>query len=212
MRTLIAQGAEAMIYRVEEHDKVFLVKERDQKVYRLKELDEKIRKLRTRREVNILERAAKVIPVPKIIINGKEEAEKKIAMEFIPGQKLADVLNTFTEAQRINVCEQIGEQLARLHNEKIIHGDLTTSNMIFQEGQVYFIDFGLSFIDQKAEHKAVDLHLLKQALESKHYQHFEQSFAAVLRAYERTAANASLILERLAKVEKRGHYKQKNVN
>src|SRR4030042_1167648 len=47
----------------------------------------------------------------------------------------------------------------------IINGDLTTSNMILNpDNKLYFIDFGLSFHSNKIEDKAVDLHLLKQAL------------------------------------------------
>ena len=82
--------------------------------------------------------------------------------------------------------------------------------MILKGNDVYFIDFGLSFIDQKEEHKAVDLHLLKQALESKHYKHYNSSFKAVLDGYKENSNNYKLIIERLNKVEGRGRYKTKN--
>ena len=48
---------------------------------------------------------------------------------------------------------------------------------ILKNGKVYFIDFGLGFFSNKTEDKAVDLHLLKQALESKHYQIFENDIS-----------------------------------
>ncbi len=201
----LAQGAEARIYK----DGKTVVKDRIPKAYRLKELDEKLRKLRTRRELAILERAANVIPVPKVIKSGKEEQEKKIVMEFLDGQKLASALDSLNSMQRREVCEKIGEHVAKLHNEGIIHGDLTTSNMILVKDAVYFIDFGLSFIDQKAEHKAVDVHVLKQALESKHHLYFQECFAAVLKGYEKVAKDAPVVLARLEKVEGRGHYKKK---
>ena len=43
-----------------------------------------------------------------------------------------------------------------------------TNDMIYDK-KIYLIDFGLSLYSNKPEDKAVDLHLLKQALESKHY-------------------------------------------
>jgi len=205
MKQLISQGAEAKLYK--EGD--LIIKDRISKSYRIKEIDEKIRKLRTRREISILERASKIIPVPKL---NKESSEKnyKVVMEFIDGEKLADTLDSFSEEKRIKICKIIGEQVALLHNNDIVHGDLTTSNMILKNDKVYFIDFGLSFIDSKEEHKAVDLHLLKQALESKHYRNYEPSFKAVLEGYESKSKDYKKILVRLDKVEGRGRYKSKN--
>ncbi len=69
-----------------------------------------------------------------------------------------------------SIFKEIGNLIGKMHNQNIIHGDLTTSNMIVNsnEKKIYFIDFGLSFFSEKIEDKAVDLHLLKRALESKH--------------------------------------------
>lgn len=204
MKTLISQGAEAKIFQ----DNSLVIKERTPKSYRIKELDEKIRKYRTRREISILEKASKVIPVPKIS-NASSEKDFTIIMDYIDGKKLSETLDSFDDKKRIGICKIIGRQVALLHNHNIIHGDLTTSNMVLKDNILYFIDFGLSFIDQKAEHKAVDLHLLKQALESKHYKHFESSFRAVLEGYKETCRNHKEILDRLEKVEGRGRYKSK---
>ena len=202
MKTLISQGAEAKIYL----DKKLIIKERVPKNYRIKELDEKIRKYRTRREISILEKASKIINVPKLISFN----DFKIVVEFIDGKKLADYLDSFDNKKRFWICKLVGNNIALLHNNNIIHGDLTTSNMILKGNDVYFIDFGLSFIDQKEEHKAVDLHLLKQALESKHYKNYNSSFKAVLDGYKENSNNYKLIIERLNKVEGRGRYKTKN--
>ena len=87
-------------------------------------------------------------------------------MEFIDGKKLSDSLESQDYKK---ICKQIAENITKMHNSGIIHGDLTTSNMIFKNNQVYFIDFGLAFHSSKVEDKAVDLHLLKQALEAKHF-------------------------------------------
>ena len=81
--------------------------------------------------------------------------------------------------------------------------------MILKKDKLYFIDFGLSYIDSKIEHKAVDLHLIKQAIESKHYKHFEKSFKAIMDEYQKQADNSKEILERFNVVELRGRYKHK---
>ena len=185
--------------------KAIIIKERVSKNYRIKELDEKIRKSRTKREINILEKSVKIINVPKILA----KSEFSISMEYINGDKIADCLDECNDKDRIKICKLIGKEVALLHNNNIIHGDLTTSKMILKDNKVYFIDFGLGFIDHKIEHKAVDLHLLRQALESKHFKHYKSSFEAVIDSYKENSNNSEAIFKRLDIVEGRGRYKNK---
>ena len=63
MSKILAQGAEAKIILFNN----FIIKDRIPKLYRLKILDDKIRKLRTRSEAKLLEKASKIINIPKII-------------------------------------------------------------------------------------------------------------------------------------------------
>ena len=193
---IICQGAEAILYQ----EKNKLIKERIPKTYRIKEIDDKLRKFRTRREGKILEKAS--INVPKIF--KIDDNNMKIEMEFIPGKLLKDILDGLSISERNKICRQIGQEISKLHEQNIIHGDLTTSNMIYYQDKIYFIDFGLSFFSHKIEDKAVDLHLLKQALESKHYKHFESTFKTILSSYKNKE-----VLSRLQIVEKRGRYKRK---
>ncbi len=196
---LIKQGAEAKLYL----DKNILIKERIKKNYRIEEIDLEKRKYPTRRESNLIERASKInINVPKIIKT--DEKLMKIEMEYIKGETLKDYWSKVNN----KILESIGEQISRLHDNSIIHGDLTTSNMIVKEGKVYFIDFGLGFISNKIEDKAVDLHLLKQALESKHHENWEESFNEILKGYNKSK-NFKEVMNRLDKVERRGRYKLK---
>jgi TP53 regulating kinase-like protein len=199
MKRVIAQGAEAILRK----EGNALVKERIKKGYRLQVLDEKLRKQRTRKESKLLEKSAKIIPVPKI--KKVDEQTKEIEMEFLEGKKLSENLDNLPNA--IEVCKQIGENIAKLHDANVIHGDLTTSNMILVDKKVYFIDFGLGFESYKAEDKAVDLHLIKQALEAKHFLHFEEFFKAILEGYK-VSKNFKETLKRFEKVEKRGRYKE----
>lgn len=199
---LISQGAEAKLFL----EKNLVLKERVPKSYRLPVLDQKIRTQRTRSEFKILQKASQFIPVPSSSLN---EATQTIRLEYIKGKKLSQSLDKFTEKKRKEICKLIGKQVALLHNNNIIHSDLTTSNLILKDKTLYFIDFGLSFVDSRIEHKAVDLHLIKQAIESKHYKHFEKSFKAIIDEYKKQANNSKEILERFNAVELRGRYKHK---
>ena len=198
---IIAKGAEAILIKKEAD---ILVKRRIEKGYRIKEIDDKLRKLRTRQESRLLEKAGKVTNVPKII--SVDETNKEVTMQFIEGQKLSQDLNSMPLKQQEEICRKIGEEVAKFHDINVIHGDLTTSNMILKENKVFFIDFGLGFISSRQEDKAVDLHLLKQALEAKHYQHFKVLFEKVLEGYKKSE-NCEKVLKQLEKVEKRGRYR-----
>ena len=201
----IAQGAEAKIYLSDD----VISKQRIPKSYRHEALDEQIRKQRTRREGRILNKALlKGINVPKVLnINQKGELTDKfnLELEFIPGDKLADTLNDYPKAKQKAIMKKLGEQTAKLHENNMIHGDLTTSNTILKDTKVYIIDFGLGFISTKIEDKAVDLHLIKQALEAKHWENWEELFNEFLDGYKHK--EAKIVVERLEVVEKRGRYK-----
>jgi TP53 regulating kinase-like protein len=195
----IGDGAEAVIYR----DGDTAVKERIRKGYRIIEIDERLRKFRTRREAKLIEKVGKLGFGPRFI--DSDEKNMKIRMGFIDGRKVRDIID---QNNLKRLCQEIGKGVAELHNNKIIHSDLTTSNMIFKD-KIYFIDFGLSFESAKVEDKAVDLHLLRQALESKHHELYEQAFKEVMDSYMQHAKDAAEVQERFSVVEKRGRYKSK---
>ena len=199
-KTIMERGAEATITKTGNT----IIKERIEKLYRYPELDKKIRKLRTRSETKILEKAIKMIPTPKVI--NSDENKSTIELEFIQGKKLSENLE---KTKFKEVCEKIGNNLAKIHDNNIIHGDLTTSNMILneKENKVYFIDYGLGFQSSRVEDKAVDLHLIKQALEAKHPKIYEEAFKAVIKSYIKQSKEAKQTLVQLEKVEKRGRYK-----
>ncbi|MBU1199704.1 MAG: Kae1-associated serine/threonine protein kinase [Nanoarchaeota archaeon] len=190
----IARGAEAVLYE----DKDTVIKHRLKKNYRLKELDDMLRKQRTKREANVLKKIS--IPHPELI---ESDDREKIVMQKIIGEKLRDVLDKKPE-----LAKQVGKLVAEMHNNHIIHGDLTTSNMILDEkGKIVFIDFGLSFESHKIEDKAVDIHLFKQALNSKHHKVYEKALKSFFEGY-RTEKQYKYVLERLKKVDSRGRYKK----
>jgi TP53 regulating kinase and related kinases len=194
----ISRGAEAEIFR--EGSKIKKI--RSEKRYRLKVIDDALRKSRTRKEAKILEKMPKEVLHPSLI--RLDEANATIEMEFIDGKKVRDVLD-----DNLAICLEIGKKIALMHNAGIIHGDLTTSNMIYKDKKVYFIDFGLSFFSSKVEDKAVDLHLLKQALESKHYKVYDRAFDLVLESYNEEAKDNNTIISKFRQVELRGRNKAK---
>jgi TP53 regulating kinase and related kinases len=197
----IAQGAEAVITL----DENKILKNRIPKSYRIKELDEKIIKLRTRAESKILTKSKKTLNVPEVL----KTEDNKITMEFIDGLKLSDNLNNLDKKEQIRISQKIGTAVSKLHNENIIHGDLTTSNMILKKDKIYLIDFGLGYQNGKYEDKAVDLHLLKQALEAKHFEFHKELFESFKRGYLKiNETESKKVLERLIAVEKRGRYKK----
>ena len=123
---------------------------------------------------------------------------------MIQGNKIRDILYKDPAA----LSEEIGKKIGILHSNDIIHGDLTTSNMILEK-EIKFIDFGLSFFSNKVEDKAVDLHLLRQALESKHHDIWEKCFEAALKGYKQGYPAYKEVISRLEKVEARGRNKAK---
>jgi len=192
----IQQGAEAVISL----DNNQITKHRLKKSYRFQVLDEKLRFRRTKSETKIIKKLFNIIPVPKIIDSDKEN----IFMEFINGKKLSEHLENLDYK---TICKQIAENITKIHNQDIVHQDLTTSNMILsnKDNKVYFIDFGLGFHSRKIEDKAVDLHLLQQALEAKHYKIAEECIKIILNNYK--PDNFKLIIKRIKTIEKRGRYK-----
>src|SRR3989338_7913689 len=131
---LLAQGAESKLFL----DGNKVIKSRFRKTYRIKEIDDRLRKSRTKREAKILDKLQAInFPVPELIKNNEKDT---LEMQYINGTLLKNILN---EQNCIKLSKEIGEKVAILHNNNIIHHDLTTSNMIFNK-QIYFIDFGLS--------------------------------------------------------------------
>ena len=197
---LIAKGAEATITRENET----IIKERLRKGYRLPELDEKIRKRRTALEARLLREARRVgVLTPQVL----EEEKTRLMLEFIDGMKVKDILDAGNFG---DITAKIGEAAAKLHEYDIIHGDLTTSNMIINEKGLWLIDFGLGFVSKRPEDKAVDLYLLHEALESTHFDVMEQAWKTILASYKAHYGDSEKVIKALLDVEKRGRYKERS--
>lgn len=201
---VIQQGAEAIIYL--DKSKKFVIKNRIKKSYRNSELDTKIRKARTNSETKLLEKASYLISAPKPLIDSFNKNNFELKIPYIDGKKLSDNLNKFPLLKQKIICKKIGESISKLHSKQIIHGDLTTSNLILKNNEIFFIDFGLGFISNKIEDKAVDVHLFKEALEAKHFKNWKILFNEFLKGYS-SNSEYKKVIERLTAIERRGRYR-----
>jgi N6-L-threonylcarbamoyladenine synthase/protein kinase Bud32 len=187
-------GAEAIL-SFSEHT---VRKERIPKPYRHPVLDERLRVARTKREASILQKAP--VRVPKLVSIEKTT----LTMERIDGGRLRDALNTQTVAA---FGSALGSMIRTLHDADIVHGDLTTSNVLVETNSqsLVLIDFGLSLTTKRVEDKAVDLHVLRETLQGSHPLLATTFWDAFVATYAHEPNNP--VLERLQKVEARGRHK-----
>ncbi len=205
---LIKRGAEACIYLADWHGRKVVMKKRLPKKYRVSTLDEQIRAYRTIHEPQLMHEAKKAgVPTPTIYLIDAKNAT--IVMGFVEGEQVKLLLAKVSESERHILCRKIGELIGRLHKSGIVHGDLTTSNMIqTPEGKIFFVDFGLGEKTKELEARGVDLHLMKRALQSTHLQFAEKCFSAVIEGYAGVfeANEVKNVLDKIREIERRGRY------
>ncbi|KAK9831085.1 hypothetical protein WJX74_002962 [Apatococcus lobatus] len=203
---LISQGAEARVWQTELLGRQAILKQRFNKKYRHPTLDTKLTNTRLKQEVRSLLKARKLgVMAPTVyLVDFKTRA---IYMEHVAGKTMKEVLNAaevdLAEVQGMLV--KIGQAVAMLHDGGVVHGDLTTSNIIVRDNdqQVVLIDFGLSSNTSIAEDKGVDLYVLERAFTSAHSIH-GNLFDKVLEAYKGSSRHWSSTLNRFAEVRMRG--------
>jgi len=205
-KTILYRGAEAKIQLSVYMGFKVVEKRRIKKLYRIKNIDDRLISYRTKEEAKLMTEARNCgISVPIIYDVNLEEGI--ITMEYLDGKRIKDILNDISEKERIQICNKIGESIARFHNNDIIHGDITTSNMILLDDRVHFIDFGLGEKNSEIETKGVDLHVLMEALESTHSK-YANCFKYVLDGYRKEfKGNANVVVKKIEEIVKRGRYR-----
>jgi Kae1-associated kinase Bud32 len=200
---LLKRGAEAELRRTTYLGRQAVEKSRVPKAYRLPALDEALRRARIRTEAKLMGEARRAgVPVP--ILYDIDLVGNRLVMEYVGGPTAKAVLDRGGRPA-MAVCRKIGEVIARLHGADIVHGDLTTSNMILKGGRLVMIDFSLGEKTRSVESKGVDLRLLKEALTSAHARGPEY-FGAVVRAYRRRYPKAAEVIAKVREIEERGRY------
>ena len=205
MAKIIKKGAEANLYQIKWFGRPAIAKVRCRKKYRLAKLDRKIRQQRTVKESTIIHKARlSRVSVPIIYHVNPDKGE--IIMEMIDGINLKDYLNN--NNYNSNLFKDIGEMIGRLHSNGIIHGDLTTSNIIIRNNKIYLIDFGLSMFSDRTEDQGVDIKLIKALLQSLHDPIAKKAFKAILQGYRNSIGNNETeeVLKVVKEIERRGRY------
>ncbi len=188
IRIYLGGEAEVRIYED------FVEKIRKPKRYRHSKLDEYLRRSRTRTEAKIIALARRIgVPTPIIL----DVEGDKIVMERIKGEPVKNIMNR-------EISREIGRLVAKLHRAGIIHGDITPMNMILSNGKIYFVDFGLAFIDDRIEPKGVDIHVYFESLKASFddWEELKEAFIEGYREYEK----AEDVLNRAREIELRGRY------
>ncbi|KAL4425794.1 hypothetical protein ABPG75_009810 [Micractinium tetrahymenae] len=205
--TLHSQGAEARVWEGQFLGRAAIVKQRFSKKYRHPQLDAKLTVSRLKQEVRSMMRARKLgVHTPVLYL--VDHATSCIYMERVEGHSLKTLLhqNSLVEPELETLLVEVGRTIARLHDGGLVHGDLTTSNMMLRQtdNQLVLIDFGLSYNSTIPEDKGVDLYVLERAFASAHAESGAAMFEKVLEAYRRASKQWSATLNRFAEVRMRG--------
>uniref|UniRef100_A0A1E1XDE6 non-specific serine/threonine protein kinase n=1 Tax=Amblyomma aureolatum TaxID=187763 RepID=A0A1E1XDE6_9ACAR len=213
---LFKQGAEARVYKGTYFGRAAIFKERFVKKYRHPHLDRRLSVERLRAEARALRKTRMAgVPVPpvyfvdltsRIIVTGYIDNAVTVRERIVSLQ--SEEPAALKESLEF-LMDKIGEAVALLHKNHIVHGDLTTSNLLVQhrDGEpplIHVIDFGLSFISETAEDKGVDLYVLERAFLSAHPR-IESFFQLFLNSYSKNySQKAASIVKKFQEVKQRG--------
>lgn len=234
---LITQGAEALLYRSTYllPSRPCALKYRPPKPYRHPTLDLRLTKHRILAEARVLAKCRRDgVPVPAVY--ALDEASGWLMIEWIDGEVVRIRLNEWLKRRAdqgvvegvddghlVHLMQRIGTAVGRMHAIGVVHGDLTTSNLMLRpvtsdqvngegegttaervlDGEVVLIDFGLASQSTADEDRAVDLYVLERAFGSTHPR-AESLFTEVLDAYGKCFKGANIVLKRLEDVRMRG--------
>ncbi|CZS90435.1 related to MNORI-2 protein [Rhynchosporium agropyri] len=231
---LIIQGAEALLFR-----STYLLpslpcalKYRPSKPYRHPILDARLTKHRILLEARVLVKCRREgVPCPAVY--AMDESKGWMMIEWIEGEVVRIRLNEWLKRRKdegieegvddeelVGLMRRVGEAVGKMHMVGIVHGDLTTSNLMLRprskermtgntvgdkilDGEVVIIDFGLAIQNAQDEDRAVDLYVLERAFGSTHPR-AESLFKEALSAYGRSFKGGNIVLKKLEEVRMRG--------
>ena len=201
------RGAEADVYLGDWQGLEAVYKVRKPLTYRLAVLDDAIRRQRTVREAEIISQV-KSKGVSSPYLYDVDVASSTLVMEYVKGERLRDIVGSASTGVIDGVFEKFGRSVARMHSSGVMHGDLTTANVVLREGDLVFLDFGLSIHSSRVEDHAVDLRLIKETLVGAHPGISSPALDALYRGYSSGAGKARTraVLKQLQNIERRGRY------
>ena len=183
----IHRGAEAdLLLSTLDHWQT-VIKRRTKKEYRHESLDGSIRHDRTFSEADAIHQAKLAgAKVPSII--GIESETSSILMTHVEGTILRDGLDRMSRKETATLFRALGYQVGLLHTGGIVHGDLTTSNVIVNKsGSPFIVDFGMARRSVSAEDRGVDLHLLRRSITTSHVKDVSPLLGALAGGYAEAA-------------------------
>lgn len=177
------------------------------------------------------------MPVPGVYC--VDEAGGWLLLEWIAGvpvrvgvnawlgkKREEEVLAAARNGELVDLMRRVGAAVGKLHTACVVHGDLTTSNMMLRprpqegsqeeggdknnnntggvlDGEIVIIDFGLASQGTHEEERAVDLYVLERAFLSTHPR-AEKLFGEVLEGYKTAFKGSKSVLRKLEDVRMRG--------
>ncbi len=204
--TLIKKGAEAELYRQIWMGRDAVLKRRIKKTYRNPDLDIYIRTTRTSLEAKLLSEA-RHLGVPTPIVYYFDLKNTEIIMSYIPGPPLKKIIPEMDRGSLEETFALVGRLVGSLHKGGIVHGDLTTSNMLLKGDLLFLIDFGLGDHTLDLEARGVDIHLMRRALESSHHEVSKWAYEGFISGYETIMGDDTKdVLRRVGEIRRRGRY------
>ena len=201
------RGAEADLFISQMSPWKVVVKRRVRKTYRNEQLDAGIRKERTVKESSVIHES-KLAGARTPSILGLDLDHFSIIMTFIEGSLARNVVDGMSGRERNSLLEELGRQVGYLHSAGIVHGDLTTSNIILSsDARPFLIDFGMAGRSLEPEDFGTDLHLLQRSLAATHTLEPVSSLKRVAKGYRETVGrDAEPNLRKAAEIGRRGRY------
>jgi len=204
---LLYRGAEADVVLGDWQGLEAVFKIRKPLTYRLQVLDEAIRRQRTVHEAEMMH-LAKSAGVCTPFLYNVDIQSSTLVMEFVRGVRVKDLVASLSGTQLDGTFFEFGGDVAKLHRFGIMHGDLTTANVVRSDGRLVFVDFGLSVRTTRIEDHGVDLRLIKETLVGAHPGASARALDALNRGYASVVgqARSRAVLKQLQNIERRGRY------
>ncbi len=197
-------GAEAEVINSIYLGRDSVIKTRIPKSYRVKELDDKLRVERMRNEARLM-REARRAGVRTPVVYDIDPVKCGITMEKIQGVTVKEYLDSHPE-EADKICMEIGKNIGLLHNNRISHGDLTTSNMILESnGDLCIIDFSMGALKADMEELGVDIRLMERAFDSAH-PGMDGAYGKLLESYCEIMSESRAVMNKVKDIKSRGRY------
>jgi len=203
---IISIGAEAFLVKIDWYGLPAIMKIRVRKEYRHPTLDRFLRTKRTISEAKLLMEAHKIgVAVP--VLYDVDLKKCTLTMEYIEGVKARNIIDSMEQHELRNLFSTLGYYVGLMHRAGIVHGDLTTSNVLITERGPFLIDFGLGSFSNYLEDRGVDIHLLLRVLESTHYRVAKRAFEYFIEGYRETFPDiVDELLNKVKEIRMRGRY------